>query len=175
MNDETLERLLIDRSLGALSADAAALLDAYLRDNPAAARTATAFDETAGLIRQSLPAAPAASLPPFPRARLHDAHRNAARWRIVRSALALAACVVLGFSLGSRPLGGPVKRENTGPAVASVLPRDGRASDRVNESAESDFWSAQRMRVRFTSDSRAASRRVVWNSPVARPSLGGQS
>ena len=45
MNEETLERLVMDREFGALSADVAALLDAYLAENPARARQAQESEE----------------------------------------------------------------------------------------------------------------------------------
>jgi hypothetical protein len=69
MKIETLEALLIDRALGALSPDVAELLESYLIQNPDAAQQANGLASTVQLARTAVagPNAPTSPLPPLDR------------------------------------------------------------------------------------------------------------
>src|SRR5437762_13164267 len=88
---ERVERLAIDRALGALDVDVDALLAAYLELEPDAARAATRFDETARLAGRTLGSTDAGDhrdtspLPPFPADRIREAGRGGGS-RVMRPA-----------------------------------------------------------------------------------------
>jgi hypothetical protein len=95
MDDATLERLMIDESLGVLDADVSTLLAAYTAQNPAASERAN-WQELAAKLRQAMPVATEQALPP-----LHlPASRHRQSWSHARSILALAAAIALGIGIG---------------------------------------------------------------------------
>jgi hypothetical protein len=100
MTDDTLERLLIDRSLGALPADVDALLAAYIQSRPDALETARNFDSLVAATRHVLTARDerAAAVPSFDRDALGRRAAHSARtWRVA----SLAACLLIGVGLGA--------------------------------------------------------------------------
>jgi hypothetical protein len=108
MNRETLDRLLVDRALGALDADSCELLAAYLVHDGDAAKRAEEFALAAELARGALGAACDSPLPdgephlpPFPAARLARVERSRRRLLIITRAASLAACLLLGIAVGA--------------------------------------------------------------------------
>ncbi|TWT44619.1 hypothetical protein RAS1_10340 [Phycisphaerae bacterium RAS1] len=101
MNAETLERLILDRALGALDADVAALLDAHLRDNPAAAAEAAAIERTMARVRAATRTNPPINVPPFPLSQAAAVRQRARVIRISGWFTGLAACLLLGVGVGA--------------------------------------------------------------------------
>ena len=100
MKPENLEILLLDRALGELPPAVMELLDEHLTRNPGAARQADTLAATLRLARQAVAMPP--ETPPRPLAidTLRQAQQTR-RWRgLTWEALRLAACAVLGLTLG---------------------------------------------------------------------------
>lgn len=180
MDRETLERLLIDRSLGALDADGTALLEAYVAIDPGAAALERQIKETTELARRALQSGPVAALPEFPADQMLRANRRQRSQRILRTAAAAAACVLIGLGVGALLFRGerPVAR----PASSSVAVSE--TADERNEivavpagggpvDGALGFWSERRLSERHDRSRPAESVRVVWTSPVASPAIGG--
>lgn len=149
MKPELLEPLLLDRALGELSPEVAALLDEHLARDPEAARLADEFDHT-------LVAARAATRldtePPPPPAldharlqRMAQAARAAARRR---QWFQLAACLALGAVAGWLAHPAPVLVPPAG--TASEQSYAGSPRDPVNSSA--GLWSRSRIVAEHTGD-----------------------
>ncbi len=172
MDAEALERLMMDASLGALDADARALLRAYLEKEPAAAARAAAIETTAELARRAMTggraAAGPAAFPPFPAAALRRAQRNRGGIRVARRATAMGACLPLWLGIGALRWGAaggagtsPMLVTNDGPtARPPALHTDG-------------FWSTQKWYDRAARAEPRAAGGLSWHSPVERPTLGG--
>ncbi len=100
MKPELLESLLLDRALGELPPAVAALLDAHLARDPAAAQRAAEFDATLQLARAAVALPREIPHQPLDVERLrcaqHAARTAARRTEIFR----LAACLALGLIAG---------------------------------------------------------------------------
>ena len=170
MDSETLERLLIDASLGALSADAEAMLRAYLKREPSAARQAAAFELTARLARLAMPSPAPATLPPFPARAIQAAQRRRDATRIARQGLAMAACVLLGIGISAlRP--GATRHA---PALPLLVSNDAPSAGDAGRNT-GGFWSTQKWYDRAARASQSATGGAIWHSPIQRPSLGGNT
>jgi anti-sigma factor RsiW len=185
MNDETIERLIMDRALGALEDDVAALLDAYLKADPRAAERARQASETVDLARRVLaaPASGESPAPPFPRLWIEAAERRRRRRRFLKQAAALAACLVIGVALGTLLFGGraslpvsspgaspgaflPQAAATMGPPPATVARADG---------GEGGFWSASRLWNRRNQAADVPPASPLRGGPNSAPSSGGES
>lgn len=170
MNADTMERLLIDRSLGLLPQDVEALLDAHLANEPAAAEQAAEFDQTAELARRALASDTGAELPPFPAEQLRREGRSLRRWIWTRNISAVAATVVFGIGLGAalfRNAGSEVRSDNDlGAATAPLIDK------RTTSPASAGMWSARRMIERASRAPAERPARLIWDSPVRKPRLG---
>jgi anti-sigma factor RsiW len=128
MKIETLEPLLLDHALGELRPEVAALLEAYLAQNPAAAARAGALSETLALARRAV--APASETPrALDLARLRREQRFARSLAFRTELLRLAACLALGLGLGwflaarrPAPAAAPVAVAPLAPAVTVAPP-----------------------------------------------------
>ena len=101
MKTENLEALLIDRALGELPPATTELLDEYLMRNPAVSKEAEEFTHTLGIAEKVLRIPATKTLRAFPREAL-EREQRVLKWR--RNAylvLKLAACLALGFFIGS--------------------------------------------------------------------------
>jgi hypothetical protein len=144
MNEEVLERLLIDRALGALAPDVESLLTDYLAARPQASGEAAELER---VVRQS---AAALKQPgrviPLPR-KLQTARwvGNALRFR---QRLALAASFVVGAALAAVLL--EANRSGSGQSAAHIAQRPAPAAVRTQplvlegQAASLPFWSNQR-------------------------------
>ncbi len=170
MNAETVERLLIDRSLGLLPQDVEALLDAHLAIDPDAARQAAEFDQTAALVRRALAGGTAGELPPFPAEQLRREGRSLQRWIWTRNISAVAATLVLGFCLGAALFRNAAEMAPNGTPPAVGLAR---IADAPKASpGASGMWSARRMIERASRAPAKRPARLIWDSPVRKPRLG---
>jgi anti-sigma factor RsiW len=136
MKPELLEPLLLDRALGELSPPVAALLDAHLARDPAAARRAAEFDATLQLARSAV-AVPPEQPQPLDLERLRRAQPAPRRPSQRTEILRLAACLALGLAGGwlfrnanSTPIA-------TAPVVVALAPT--RPTDPATR-----FWSITR-------------------------------
>lgn len=152
MTPETLETLLLDRALGALPAETAALLEVYLAHDADAATRAHALVTTVQDARAALQAARpresgAARLPAFPRQQVAAARRHRAAWRMGAQSAALAACVLLGLGIGWSLRGQPFVQAGDGKSAAMHSPGgDGRATPAGHSFAvESESPAAKRL------------------------------
>lgn len=176
MKPELLESLLLDRTLGELSPEVAALLNAHLAQNPAAARRATEFADTLSLARTITAAPIAAPRRPLDLARLREAHR--AQHSVTRrfELLRLAACLALGLGLGWLAHTPPSRAEL---AVASPAATPGLSSPAPAPAAapSARFWSVARLVAEERARSASAAGHddpryeLHWNSPTKVPRL----
>jgi anti-sigma factor RsiW len=162
MNEQALEKLLMDDALGALSPEASELLAEYVRANPGAESESKHWRAIANSARRALDAPQSASLPEF---RLRQFRLVDTR-RILGYGLATAAATAIGIGIGrflpaERPVGSP---------MALVVPAGfARASE---SSGAGDFWSSQRLLASAASAHRSSGRPLLWTSPAKEPTLG---
>lgn len=126
MDDETLERLMLDDALGALSDDARALLEAYLRDHAEHRADWAKWRNVADAAQNAMRPRSVISLPPFP--------RN--RFVFPRPVLAAAAMLLIGIGIGTQFRTAPIA---AGPSTPVALAPQAPAVAGVE-----DFWSQQR-------------------------------
>lgn len=156
MNQEIIERLVIDKASGELSPDAAALLDAWLGREPAALAQAANIDETLRLAKRALAGAEDHAV-------LRPQFRSPAwlRWTV-----GMAACFLAGLGLGLLPLRPPMVPPPPG-AFATV--------------PDAGFWLARRLHVSGSTISVQSSKfngqgsRWIWKSPVTKPQFEASS
>ena len=164
MNDEILERLVLDRALDALPEDVEALLDDYLANNPAHAARLLQMEETVSLAKTAMKPPHALKLPPLKVTPLpidHPKHNNARRFL---RPLQMAAAFILGIGLSSILLRHTAPMP---PAPATVMA----SAESKPQASASSFWSAERL---FKMDSKTdgpALPRLSWTSPVRKPQL----
>jgi len=172
MNPEMLETLLLDRALGELTPEVAALLEAEIARTPGAARRAAEIDATLQL------AGDAIAMPNLPPHRALDtAHLRAAESHARSSIrrmeiLRLAACLTLGLGVGWM-----VRAPQSQTEIATSLP----SPTLVPATAESAispvrFWSLSRLtREQAAATPRARPRGsrldLDWNSAAKLPRL----
>ena len=176
MTPENLETLLLDRALGELPPAVLELLDEYLTRNPDAARQADVLTATLEFARQAV-AMPQEN-PPRPLARdVLRRDQQMRRWRgLTREALQLAACAVLGLTLGWY-----AHASHAAPAVAQTPHPEATAVRAVpvglpagGSVAAPRFWSLaklqaeQRSRPAFASHQESRYQ-LQWDSPVKMP------
>jgi hypothetical protein len=140
MTEESLDNLLADRALGALSSDTAALLEAYLTHDPEGRKKAAEMEAVASLARRALAREEpkAIVLPPLKLKKTTWASAG----RIAAAATGMAACVILGFLWGrARPAEGVVEAVVT---TNRAIPPAVQTADAG--AGVQDFWSIQRLR-----------------------------
>lgn len=154
MDKPTLDALLIDRALGALSAETEALLDAYLEKVPELAaerdQTRTAID----LAREVFHAESPVQLPEFRApARLH--RRRLHRYSL--QAAGMAAALAIGFFIGQYHM-------DSAPGSVPAAMHADLESEPAHEAA--GIWSITPDRLRSTPGKAS---RWKWHSPVQQP------
>ena len=174
MNAETLERLLMDRALDGLSPDVEGLLAAYLERDVEAAARGREFSTAAATARQVLASGTGVSLPPFPAARIRKLEQSRRQLRWVRNIAGVAASLLIGIGLGAAFSG--QRALVPGGADTRLIVSDGviQTVARAEPSADG-FWSAQRLYEQRRATKPAASVRLIWDSPVSKPRLGGKT
>jgi anti-sigma factor RsiW len=123
MNQENVERLIIDRALGELNPDAAALLDDWLAREPRMKADAAKIEETLALARSVL-----STTKEQPIVQRSKSIRPV--W--IPWAVGMAACFVVGVGVGILPSRQPTPKE----APENV---------KVALAQDAGFWSARRL------------------------------
>jgi anti-sigma factor RsiW len=170
MKTETLEALLLDHSLGELSPEVAELLETHLAHDPEAARQAAGLASTVERARQAMAVTQEAPHRPLAAVRLQQEWRAHRQWTFMWELARLAACVVLGLTLGWY---GHTARKATVAATPAPTLVAAVELPSAPESAN-DFWSLANLeaaqRERQPVEGRTTSRyRLHWDSPVKMP------
>jgi len=155
MDEEVIERLLIDRAVGALDPDVEALLCDFLAGNREIDERYLATAEVVELSRTLLRSEDKATLPEF-RAQ-HDfgaQRRRIVPLQIVGIAAALLVCFFMGRQFPNDDL--PVSR----PSIAVHV-------DAAQSKPSEGMWTIARTRIRPKAPIRSTSWR--WTSPVRQP------
>ena len=176
MDAEVLERLLMDRALGALTPDVESLLGAYLASDPATAARGSEFETAATAARRVLGSALPAKLPPFPAVGLQKIEQSRRRLIRLRNVAGIAAALVFGVGLVAALFRTGSTAPHVGTSVAQRPPASAfvTAITAVPHDASPDgFWSGQRLYEQARVAKHAAPSRVVWESPISRPRIGG--
>ena len=164
---ETLEKLAIDRRLGELTEDAAALYDAYLAQNPDDASAITTIDQTVDLVRAALDDGPFEPVLPLPLPGFFRAARRANAARRIRDGLtgfAVAASLALFAWLGTgvSPVG------STNSATGGIAQsRTGSA-----ETSKPGFWSLSSLKVDRVPPRSDGQSSIEWTGPITKPNIG---
>jgi anti-sigma factor RsiW len=178
MKPEMLDPLLLDRTLGELSPEVAALLDAHLAQNPEAARRAVELADTLQLARAAT-VTPTGSPPrPLDRERLLRAQRRQLFPRRRSEVFRLAACLALGLGLGwlART---PSPRTIVAAAAPRPLPIISVPTTRPIAAQTERFWSVARLvaeeRAQSATESHGDNRfELHWNSSAKQPRMEGK-
>jgi hypothetical protein len=172
MKPETLERLVIDRTLGELAPDAEELLVAYLDANADAARS---VEDIRGLIEtanRAVRIGPDEENRPLPSPRFVAAGSRGRRRPLAAWAKPVAAAAVIGLafwlgSLGTRP--------NTEPRSVPLVNSNATLSPRTTHTTNGGFWSLGELSRRNATRRESRLPAVNWPGPVSRPRLGERS
>lgn len=170
MKTEILESLLLDHALGELSPEVAELLETHLAHDPEAARQAAGLASTVQQARKAMAITQEAPRRSLAVERLWQAQMTHRRSVFIWELARLAACVVLGLTLGWY---GHTARIATVAATA-VPPRVAAVGLPSAPEGANDFWSLANLeaaqRERQPVESRTTSRyRLQWDSPVRMP------
>jgi len=176
MKPETLDALLIDRALGALSPEVDELLESYLVRNPDAVRQAGSLASVVQLARTAVggPVESTGFSPPMDRVRkaLRAQRRRAFRWELGK----LAACLLLGLGVGLVSRSGGGTDPGRDPAEAAVRPPIAAAEAAIVSGGRNGFWSLANLAPGRSEQAAAGIRqdsryRLHWDSPVRMPHL----
>ncbi len=154
MDKETLDRLMIDRAVGALDADVETLLDTYLEQAGVSAEQYSSTCEVIRLSKDLLKTEGESVLPAF---RGPKSVRNRQRQFVILQTTGIAAMLLIGFFIGRGRVADnePVLKCPVVVSVASA-PSD----------SDSGIWSINRFRKLSTSHRRSTWK---WTSPVRQP------
>jgi hypothetical protein len=162
MDDATLERLIFDDALGALSPDASALLASYAQTLPGSSERLTAWKQLAATAKAALPtesvAEPLPPLPPFSPGRT-----VASPWRITRVGLSFAAVLLMGLGIGSWFAHPPAASPHTSQTVVAEAP---------TIPGVHGFWSSQRLLASAMDQRSEPSSAWHWTSLLNQPEIG---
>jgi hypothetical protein len=157
MNQTTLEQLMMDEAMTALSPDVSELLAAYLGTVPQGDAQLKCWRETADVARHALVATLPVEMPAFPGGQF----RRASRFRLTGAVSAMAA-ILVGIGIGrywERPSSSHIQYAQiieTAPAPVSV----------------SDFWSSERLMASIDSGRQPRRSAWQWTSPARQPFTG---
>ena len=169
MDRETLDRLLMDEALGALPADVASLLAAYLERDPAGAARAREFAAAASAARRVFQQPLPTLLPPFPGREFRNVEQAQRRVRALRYVASMAAVLVVGIGLGLVFPRGPAVE----PTPRIVLPPPGPVV--AADEPEPGFWSTQRLYENARRTQRVETPPLIWDSTTSLPRPGEQT
>ena len=165
MNQETLERLLVDQALGALSADVNSLLDAYASEVPARQDLQKDIRSTVQLAGAVLHRSARIQLPPLKIQPL-TAERTVGRRRSWWP-MQLAAVFVVGLALGLQFRNSLAPRAPRKEPMASLVALAPAAS----APAPAGFWSIARFAAMQQPGPETSRAEFTWTSPVRKPLL----
>ena len=154
MDKEILDRLLMDRALGALEPDVEALLEHYLAQHPDDSVRCRETEDLVSLSRDLLRSTPPQSLPAMTSVPL----RRMKRLQPLGIAAALLVCFMMG-------------RKFAGVQLDPVVPHPVVAVSGLEHPKESlsGIWSLRRETVQVRRPERSS--RWKWTSPVRQPEL----
>ena len=169
MNLTILERLLIDRKLGELPPDAAALLDAYLRLSPEDRVLAEGVEKTIDAAGTVLSRAASNRERPMPAlAQPAAAMKNSGRLQHPVPAwsrrVAVAASIGLAFFLGTLTA--------SRPDLTIVMDRPRAILPPHRDSETDGFWSVQRLQETIGPAAGAERQHIKWSAPFGKPKIG---
>jgi anti-sigma factor RsiW len=143
MNNDVLERVLLDRAVGEMPDDTQQLLEAYLAVDMDAQRLAAETDGALDYARRAL-ATPRERLRPLDLSKIESAARRSRARKRGAFALQLAACVAVGLVLGlTFPRESPAPEAKGVSVSAPVAGEDVAASE-----PGAQFWESARMSTR---------------------------
>lgn len=159
MDEQTLERLMIDDALGTLTSDVRALLIAYVRTRDDGEKELSQW-QSLGTAAQASVLGEEITPPPMRVLRV-------ARFRYVaRMATAAAAILAIGFALGIGVRRQPAPLVSEVPVIVS-------ATEHVPPvSAGSDFWSSQRLMTLALQTEHNAHSPPQWTWPATQRNSG---
>jgi anti-sigma factor RsiW len=164
---DILERLLIDRNVGQLTADAEALLDAYLSANTAGRQLAIEIAATVSLAQRTLASQASrdhAALPPLQVLRQRRAVGGGPVQRYLRAGLLAAACLVAGLGVGRWTL----KPEYRTVRVTLSIPATPDAAQTLDDDP-GRLLSLQRLYTQAAQVKPRPPADITWSSPLAIP------
>jgi hypothetical protein len=179
MDEKVLERLLIDREVGELSADASRLLEAYLEVSTEHADLAKSVPATIALARRAVGSGqvpPAETMPPLTNRVVAGRRGESLPTRLTKGAapwprawprgLAVAAAILVAFFLGSRagPQPGPAGLTSRHITRLSTETRDA-----------GGFWSYNRLQESRAGRPAGSIPRIKWTTPLGPPRVGEQT
>jgi anti-sigma-K factor RskA len=163
MDTQKIEPLLMDYALGATSAEVSALIEAFQERDADVQACLRQWQEIADLTRRATAPHETVAVPVFPRSRLQTAQRTAQRRRTAVRVAALAACLLLGYLIGTEAHGRPdvASLAKSVPMTMVVSP----ASADVPVATMNDFWSQSRLLAAMQRTSnRQPKSRSSWNA-----------
>lgn len=173
MSPETIERLILDKALGALPADCQALLEAYLESRPSEMASCRSTEDLLGRVRIAMTDGVAQPLPSFPAGRLSRVRRIGLTGRVAMSVAAVAACVLLGFGLHAMVFPDMPLRPDV-PKAVLVVQVDAVRPAQAHRDGDG-FWSGRRLSEQATEAPQPTPSPLIWGSPARTPRLGGAS
>jgi anti-sigma factor RsiW len=163
MDMQKIEPLLMDYALGATSAEVSALIEAFQERDADVQACLRQWQEIADLTRRATAPHETVAVPVFPRSRLQTAQRTAQRRRTLVRIAALAACLLLGYLIGTEAHGRPEIASLTAGLPKTTLATS--ASADVPVATANDFWSQSRLLAAMQRTSnRQPKSRSSWNS-----------
>jgi hypothetical protein len=165
MEPQQIEPLLIDYALGAASPEVSTLIEAFQAIDVDLKSRINQLRQLTELARQAIPAYQTLTVPLFPHRQLQSA-RRLSQWRrrAVRIA-ALAACLLLGISIGNRLRSPAMTSATTATALLSSTSTTAAPADAVPVAAVDDFCSYSRfLAVTQRNVDRPAHSQPAWHS-----------
>ena len=172
MDTQKIEPLLMDHALGATTPEVGALIEAFQEKDTEVRARLEKWLGIAKLARRAMEETVVTALPAFPQRQLQVARLGTQRRRMLVWSAGLAACMLIGYLLGSRGHGHPAT-----PAVVTADPRPTLAAAvAVPLAGVDDFWSIERLRASAERDaarSVRSSANTLWNRWTSFHHLGG--
>lgn len=166
MEMQVIEPLLMDYALGATDVEVSALVEALAAKDGQVQVQLQEWGEVAALAKRAEPMREMADVPVFPRQELESARRARIWRRATVQVAALAACLMLGFFVGSQVNGRNRELELPG-AVSQMVVTHTTIPGEVPVAAVKEFWSPARLIAVAQSN---AERPAPARSAVGNPS-----
>lgn len=169
LDNQTLERLVIDRAMGELSGDMAALLDSYLeadQEQLMASRSimATVADARSSLTRSEDAVTEALPPPLFGRFSPRISRvTSAVRGGFVGFAAAAAIALALWLGYGPTPQAKQMELSRQ-----TMMASDAHDAQR----GVAGFWSVSDLHRGFSAKRSTENRKIEWTGPITRPKIG---
>lgn len=173
MDNDVLQRLMMDDALGALEPDARVLLEEYFKTQSAQRSEQDTWQRIAATAARAISDGPVETLPEFPRRRLQWSRFE----RAGRLTMSAAAMVLIGLGVGlhlSRSSTGPSFTPNSLPSIAMSVPRPVTVAPQAAATiGVADFWSTQRLLASALSANRQPRPQWQWIDSYSALHSGG--